>query len=361
MNFEKTVILGLGKYTSETSLTSEEIEKQLEPVYSGLKLPEGRLELMTGIKERKVWPRGTKPSDLSTGAALDLFKRSKVNPQDVDLLIHSSVCRDFLEPSTASVVHSKLNLSEHCMIFDLSNACLGVINAMVMAAQMIERGQMKKALIVSGENGGPLLEETIKSLNEKMAKGELNRKNIKKYIANLTIGSAATAILLGSKDEYPEAPSLTSAVVATDSSAHVLCQGDGSPDSLMMETDSEALLHKGVALARMTYEKFKKVSGWQTKDLNYVLTHQVGRAHEELTLKTLGVEELPTYRTYPEYGNTGSSALPLTLVELVHNKTTSLNTGDKICLMGIGSGLTSIILGLTWGKLPVKNMETYHE
>lgn len=354
MNFEKTVLLGLDKFVSETSISSEEIEKRLEPVYKGLKLPEGRLELMTGIKERKVWPRGTRPSDLSINAAKNLFRASKVKKEDVDLLIHSSVCRDFLEPSTASVVHHGLGLKDHCMIFDLSNACLGVINSMVMAAQMIERGQIKKALIVSGENGGPLLEETIESLNKKMESGELTRKNIKKYIANLTIGSAATAILLGSKDEYPEAPSLTSAVVATDSTAHVLCQGDGSPDSLMMETDSEALLHKGVTLAKKTFEAFKEKSEWEIKDLNFVLTHQVGRAHEELTLKTLGVEELPTYRTYPEYGNTGSSALPLTLVELVNNKTVTINHGDKICLMGIGSGLTSIILGLEWGRLPLK-------
>jgi 3-oxoacyl-[acyl-carrier-protein] synthase III len=354
MNFEKTVILGLEKFVSDVSLTSSEIEEKLAPVYKGLKLPEGRLELMTGIKERKVWPRGTRPSHLSTQAAENLFRGSKIKRDEVDLLIHSSVCRDFLEPSTASVVHHSLGLKEHCMIFDLSNACLGVINSMVMAAQMIERGQIKKALIVSGENGGPLLEETINSLNKKMENGELTRKNIKKYIANLTIGSAATAILLGSKDEYPEAPAITTAVVATDSSAHVLCQGDGSPDSLMMETDSEALLHKGVTLATHTFEKFKKSSKWEIKDLNYVLTHQVGKAHEELTLKTLGVEELPTYRTYPEYGNTGSSALPLTLIELMKNKTVSLNPKDKICLMGIGSGLTSIIMGLEWGQLPLK-------
>lgn len=354
MNFEKTVLLGLEKFTSDTSITSEEIEKRLSPVYQGLKLPEGRLELMTGIKERKVWPRGTKPSDLSIEAAKNLFRTSKVQKNEIGLLIHASVCRDFLEPSTASVVHHGLELSEDCMIFDLSNACLGVINSMVMAAQMIERGQITKALIVSGENGGPLLEETIEALNRKMENGELTRKNIKKFIANLTIGSAATAILLGTKEEYPEAPSLTSAVVATDSSAHVLCQGDGSPDSLMMETDSETLLHKGVALAKHTFEKFKNISQWKIEDLNYVLTHQVGKAHEELTLKTLGVEELPTYRTYPEYGNTGSSALPLTLIELVKNKTSTLHKGDKICLMGIGSGLTSIILGLEWGILPLK-------
>lgn len=354
MKFEKTVIAGFGSYLSDTILTSEEIEARLSPVYKGLKLPEGRLELMTGIKERRVWPRGTRPSDLSIGAAKDLFSKGAHNLDEVDLLIHASVCRDFLEPSTASVVHHGLCLSENCMIFDLSNACLGVINGLVMAAQLIERGQIRKALIVSGENGGPLLEETIEQLNKKVQSGELTRKNIKKYIANLTIGSAATAILLAKKEDYPNAPSLESAVVATDSSAHILCQGDGSPESLMMETDSEALLHKGVELAKKTWEKFQTTSGWTREDLTYVLTHQVGKAHEELTLKSLGLEEVPTYRTYPHFGNTGSSALPLTLIKLVEDSTTHLKEDFKLALMGIGSGLTSIILGVKWGELPQK-------
>lgn len=354
MEFKNTVLLGLAHHHSNDSVSSEEIEERMAPVYEGLKLPYGRLELMTGIKSREVWPKGTRPSDLSISAGKKLIEMYDINKSEIDLLIHASVCRDFLEPSTASVVHYGLGLKEECMIFDLSNACLGVINALVMAAQMIERGQIRNALIVSGENSGPLLEETIHSLNEKVKNGELNRKNIKKYIANLTIGSAATALLIGSKEKNPSAPCLANAVVKTDSSAHVLCQGDGNPNSLMMETDSETLLHKGVTLAKKTFEEFKRNSGWSISDLSYVLTHQVGKAHEELTLKALEVYNVPTYRTYPQYGNTGSSALPLTLIKMVQDKTITLRPKEKICLMGIGSGLTSIILGLEWGHLPLK-------
>lgn len=350
MNFEKTALLALAHHVPDTAHTSDELEEKLSVVYDKLKLPKGRLELMTGIKERRLWPVGTRPSDLSTRAALNLKEENNQSFEDVDLLIHASVCRDFLEPSTASVVHANLSLNPGCMIFDLSNACLGVINGITMAAQMIERGQIRKALIVSGENGGPLVEDTISGLKEKVAKGEINRKSIKKYIANLTIGSAATAILLGPNEN--NAPLLKHAVVRTDSSANILCQGDGNPHGLMMETDSEALMLKGVALAKETWAKFKEESGWREKDLNWVLTHQVGKAHEELTLKTLECQEVPTFRTYPYFGNTGSSALPLTLSMLNQSKDRPLNqTKGKVALMGIGSGLTSIILGLEWGQL----------
>jgi len=351
MKFKNTRILAIESFLPTEMTTSDDIEENLSEVYQKLKLPIGRLEMMTGIKERRLWPSGTRPSDLSTNAAEKIFKTKPQLRDKIDLLIHSSVCRDFLEPSTASVIHANLSLKTESMIFDLSNACLGAINAIVMAAHMIDAGTIKHALIVTGENGGPLLEETTTMLNQKARSGELNRKNIKKYIANLTIGSAATAILLGSGDLYPQCPEVLGGAVCTDSSANDLCRGDGSPHSLMMETDSEALLHKGIALAKLTWQKAKDELGWNKDSLDWVLTHQVGKAHEELTLNALEVNEVPTFRTYPYLGNTGSSALPVTLEQLISNQTTYLKNDDHIALMGIGSGLTSMILGVRWGKL----------
>jgi 3-oxoacyl-[acyl-carrier-protein] synthase III len=346
MTFNNVVIAHIEDSLSEESYSSDFIEKQLAPTYDKLKLPEGRLELMTGIKERRFWPVGTKPSDLSTNVATKLIERCQVDKNDIGLLIHASVCRDFLEPSTASVVHHNLGLNSDAMIFDLSNACLGMMNAMVMAANMIESGQIKTALIVSGENGKPLVEETIKTLNAGAQNGTITRKNIKSYIANLTIGSAATAMLLGHHNDFPHAPKLKGGVVATDSSANHLCQGDGDRHQLMMKTDSEALMKQGVTLAQLTWKKLQASLSVDKNSFDWVLTHQVGKAHEELTLKTLGLEHLPTFRTYPYLGNTGSSALPITLSHL--QKTGDIKKGHRLNLMGIGSGLTSLMLEVQW-------------
>jgi 3-oxoacyl-[acyl-carrier-protein] synthase-3 len=337
---------GIADVTSDEHYSSDFIENRLQPTYERLKLPAGRLELMTGINERRLWPVGTRSSDLSTMAAKKLLETSTINSQDIDLLIHSSVCRDFLEPATSSVIHSNLKLNDNAMIFDLSNACLGMINSIVVAGNMIESGQIKTALIVSGENASPLLEETIRFLNNGSLDGSINRKNIKKYIANLTIGSAATAILLAHKDDFPDAPKIVGGSVLTDSSANELCQGDGNGHSLMMETDSEALMHKGVNLAIKNWKKAKETLSWENSDLDWVLTHQVGIAHEKMTLESLGVQEVPTFKTFPYLGNTGSSALPITLSHLKDKNLIKKN--DKLALMGIGSGLTSIILGIQW-------------
>ena len=99
--FKNTIIRGLTSYLPEERLSSEALELKLSPLYERLNLPHGRLELMTGIKERRLWEPGTRPSDLSTNAAKKLFNENQIDKNKVDLLIHSSVCRDFLEPSTA--------------------------------------------------------------------------------------------------------------------------------------------------------------------------------------------------------------------------------------------------------------------
>jgi len=330
-------------YLPETIVSSEQIEARLDPLYQKLKLPHGRLELMTGIKERRMWSPGTRPSQLSSMAGNNLIEKLNINKEEIGLLVHSSVCRDFLEPATSSVVHHGLGLDENCMIFDLSNACLGVLSGMTIAAKMIESGTIEKALIVSGENGGPLLESTI---NELLTKEDINRKSIKKYIANLTIGSAAVAVLLSGKKSEQTPHRLVGGSNMTDSEAHILCQGDGDPNSLSMQTDSEKLLEAGIKLASKNIEELYSSLEWKKDDLAYAIGHQVGKAHEEQTMSAMGLSEVETITTYDFLGNTGSAALPVTLSHLEEKK--DLKEGDKIALLGIGSGLTSIMLGVEW-------------
>ena len=325
----------------ELFMTSDDIESELSALYERAKLPAGRLELQTGIKRRGYWKKGTAPSTIATGAAekiLENFPREKI-----DLLIHASVCRDFLEPATAAKVHWNLKLSPHCMISDLSNACLGVLSSMLLAGQMIESGAIKTALIVSGENSGPLLEETINFLKNDPT---MDRKRIKPFIASLTIGSAGVAFLLTHESLAPNAPKILGGTTLTDSASSELCQGDGSTQGLMMETDSEALLKAGVKLSIDNWEKCRKVLGWQNSDVNKIIPHQVGVAHRLAMLTELGLPLDRDFQTFEYFGNTGSAALPLTLIKATEAQ--FFKPQDKIALLGIGSGLTSTMLGMEW-------------
>ena len=93
---------------------------------------------MSGIKERRLWDRGTLPSQAAIMAGKDTLQKADISPDKVDCLFFTSVSRDMMEPATASFVHHGLNLSKDCLIFDISNACLGFLDGMMMLANMIE-------------------------------------------------------------------------------------------------------------------------------------------------------------------------------------------------------------------------------
>lgn len=342
MQFQRTVLTGLVAELPPEVWTSDEVERRLAPLYSRLKLPEGRLELMTGIKERRFWPQAMRASEASALAGRRAMAAAGVGPADIDLLIHASVCRDRLEPSTAAYVHGLLGLGPQVQIMDISNACLGFLNAVVMAAGLVESGQIRRALICAGENGKPLVEHTIRQLNETLS---LTRDSIKPYFANLTIGAGASAAVV-CREEIAGADliRLRSAAWETDSSANQLCEGDTSAHELDMRTDSEALLVAGVGLAQRCWGRFKKESGWTEATPQKIITHQVGRRHSLLLFEKLGLDPAKDYQSFDHLGNVGSVSLPATLA--LARSAGKINQGDKIALLGIGSGLASLMMAV---------------
>ncbi len=337
MNNLDISLYGIDYVEPDKFITSDEIEETLRPVYEKLKLPFGRIEMQTGIQSRGIY-ENKMPSTISTLAAKNLFKESSIKADEIDLLIHGSVCRDFLEPSTASVIHDSLGLRPDCMSFDLSNACLGVVSSIQTAAHMIKTGAIKYALIVTGENSKPLIDQTLKTILES---DDINRKSIKKFFANFTIGSAGVALIIGPRNE--ELPLIHTGVSLTDSSAHKLCQGDGSQSGLVMETDSEALKIAGVNLAKKCFDEFRKMNECE---IDHYICHQVGIHHRNFLYEMLKLDLTKDHTSFDKYGNTGSAALPLTLALAVKNK--RFKRGAEIALLGIGSGLHTQMLGVTW-------------
>jgi len=343
MNFKNVAIESLAYALPDEVWTSADVEAKLAPVYERLHLPEGRLELMTGIKERRFFPAGSRASEASAQAGEAVLNKSAFDRSEIDLLIHSAVCRDRLEPATAAYVHGLLGLPGKTQIFDVSNACLGFLNAMVIAASMIESGQIERALIVSGENGRPLVEHTLQQL----LNPELTRKSIKPYFANLTIGAGAVGAVLCHKNLAPEScPLVTAAVVETDSSANQLCQGDSAGDALEMLTDSEELLVAGIGVATRAWTRFVEATGWTAETPDRVITHQVGKAHSRELFKALGLDLAKDYTTFETLGNVGSVSCPITLARAIEDGV--FVAGQKAALLGIGSGLSSLMMAVEW-------------
>lgn len=348
----KNVCLEAFGYTlPDEIVSSDEIEHRLRPLYERLRLPPGRLELMTGIRERRFWPPGTLPGEKSIESGNSAIKSAGIDRRIIGALVHGSVCRDHLEPATACRVHHGLGLSRNCLIYDVSNACLGILNGVVQVANMIELGQIRAGLVVGSEGGRQLVETTIDELNRDVA---LTRDIVKRAVASLTIGSASCAVLLAHREVSRARHRLLGGVGRANTDFHELCRS-GADEAVvggmqpLMDTDSEQLMHEGVALGAESFDRFLTALGWRTSEIDQTFCHQVGVAHRRLMLERLGLNPARDYSTVEWLGNTGSAALPITMALGI--EAGRVKAGDRIAMLGIGSGINVVMLGVQWAEI----------
>lgn len=357
MKYANVAIEGLAYTLPDEIVTSAELEARLAPLYTRLRLPEGRLELMTGIRERRFWPASTLPGDHSIVTVRKLLESSSIDPAEVCMLVHASVCRDYIEPATACRVHHDAELPDDCLVYDVSNACLGILNGMIQVANAIELGQVRAGIVVGTEDARPIVENTIRVLNSDES---LTRDQMKLAVATLTLGSGSVAVLLTHRDLNSAGRGAAGQILAAHGRAHTvgnaLCRGtyqpvpaaDGSMTSVapVMLTDSEQLLVEGIAAAGPTFEGFLRETGWLRGDIARTICHQVGSAHRKLMLSTLELDPARDFTSYETLGNTGSVALPITLAMAAEAGV--LSAGERVALMGIGSGVNVLMMGVEW-------------
>jgi 3-oxoacyl-[acyl-carrier-protein] synthase-3 len=328
-------------------VTSAELEDRLAPLYDALHLQPGQLEALTGIEERRWWEPGTPVAAGAVAAGRKAVAAAGVDPSTIDAVIYAGVCRDLFEPATACIVAHEVGASPGAAVFDLSNACLGVVNGIVDLANRIELGQIRRGLVVSCE--------TAREINEVMI-GRMLRKGdmeyFKKALTTLTGGSGAAAVLVGPAHRDASPGRL---VVAGEQRAapehHGLCtwglEGEGEGRVLpYMDTDSVSVLKYGVDLGRRTWEGLLGEAGWTTAEVDRVICHQVGSGHQEAILRSLGVPPEPDFATYRWLGNMGTVSLPLTAA--LAEERGVLLPGQRVGLLGIGSGLNCMMLALQW-------------
>jgi 3-oxoacyl-[acyl-carrier-protein] synthase III len=350
MQYQNVCLESVGYCLPPERVSSAQLEQRLRPLYDRLRLPEGRLELMSGIRERRVWRTGVLPSDKSVISGQQALAAANWAPSRVGALIHASVCRDHLEPATACKVHHQLGLPPDCLIYDVSNACLGLLNGVLQIANMIELGQIESGLVLGSEGSRALMESTIDALNRDET---LTRSSIKPALASLTIGSASAAILLTHRKASQTENRLVAAARRTHSQFHGLCQSgrdEAAADGMrpLMDTDSERLLEEGVATGAATFADFKRVTGWQPGMIQRTICHQVGSAHRRRMLETFELDPERDFTTFEWLGNTGAAALPVSLGLAARQGW--LDQAERLALLGIGSGINCLMLAVEWRR-----------
>lgn len=356
MNYSRVFIDAIGYELPPVVVTTTELEARLRPVYHDLHIQEGQLEALTGIVERRWWEPGFPLSQGAVRAARKALAASNVRPADVQVLIYAAVCRENFEPATACQVAASLGLNPET-VYDLSNACLGVLNGIVDIANRIELGQIRAGMVVSCE--------TAREINDAMIDTMLKSRSMdvfKTSLATLTGGSGAVAVLVtdGSFAVEPRRRLVGGSTLA-EPQHHGLCRwglntvtalGERSLENMLhvarqfMSTDSVAVLKFGVDLGLRTWKAFLGRLGWATDTVDKVICHQVGSGHRESVLGALGIDRAKDYSTYEFLGNIGTVSLPLTAA--LAEEREFLRAGDRVGLLGIGSGLNCLMLGVEW-------------
>ena len=382
MHYRRVYLESIGYELPPVVVSTAELEKRLKPFYDQHRLGFGQLELLTGINERRWWQPGHRLSQGAATAGRHALAKADFDPKNVDILIYAGVCREQYEPATACAVASELGISSGATMYDLSNACLGVLNGVVEVANRIELGQCRSGLVVSCESAREINEIAIDQVNSAKSVDVFRSS-----LATFTGGSGAVAVLVtgddlatgrrrlvgGAAQNAPEhhdlckwgvrsllpgavgrmidqkVPPLLEHVLGTQAGALVRQGIERGMRHVMMpfmETHAGEVLKHGVELGTRTWANFLAKMGWDAADIDKVICHQVGAGHRDAIMKGFGLANHQDYSTFPYLGNVGTVSLPVTAA--IAEERGFLTPGDRVGFLGIGSGLNCLMLGLEW-------------
>jgi 3-oxoacyl-[acyl-carrier-protein] synthase-3 len=319
----------------------------------GLRLPEGRLttdelmgrmrhktdidlEALTGIHERRVAGDGEDSFTLALGAARDCLARSDRGPEDVDLLVNTSITKyqgglsHRYEPPLSLSLKEALGASG-ALNFDLSNACAGMLTGVFILNDFIRRGDIECGMVVSGECISGLSASATREV----------RSILSDQMASLTLGDAGAAVLV---ERAPEgAPGIDVAGFTTLSEHSRLCLGFPSrtgPGGTMY-TDAPEIQRVALEDSPPLIREALRRNGIEYSDVDYLIPHQTSaRAIEK------GMQQLAARRgsgpkhvvsNVEHFGNTASTTHFVALYRYLQEG--RFNAGDRIMLLSFASGL----------------------
>lgn len=338
MLFEDIVIAGLAHVEAPHRIATSHIEDYLADTLDRVGLPPGMFQQLTGIEARRWWDPGVQPDEIAAWVGEKVIEQVGVDRARIGVLMNTSVCRQYLEPATACMVHHRLKLSPRCRNFDVSNACLAFLNAMELGAMMIGAGQTDYVLIVDGEGSREIQEATL----ERLSGPTTTAAEIRDQIATLTLGSGGAAMLLSRRALHPDAPRFEGGAIRAATEWNHLCRGTHTH----MRTDSRAMLQAGTDLARPAFADAAELLGWSDATVDHILMHQVSLVHTRQISLALGLDPSKAWISMVEHGNVGSASIPFTWSQGIDAG--RARPGDHLALLGMGSGLNAACMRVVW-------------
>ncbi|MEU9305893.1 3-oxoacyl-[acyl-carrier-protein] synthase III C-terminal domain-containing protein [Streptomyces sp. NPDC048269] len=312
--------------------TSQAIEDRLREHSPALRIRPGLLYRMYGLQERIVADQGVLPSDLASHAGRRALAQAGLEPGDVDLLVFASVSADVQEPANAHIVAAKMGLT--CPVFDVSNACNSVLNALEVADALIRCGRYRRILITCGETLSRLSRWTMTS-----------RQEMRTALASMTGGDIGAALLVEAAAE-PGMIASTFMANSTGWPAATLYNPHHAPGLPRgLDIDSEQLLASFLGLDTRAVQWLKE-HDTDPGELSLVCVHQPSVPFVNTFCERLGVRPDTVVPTFPHTGNVAAATLPLQLA--LAGERGRLRPGMKIALFGLASGASGAVMLINW-------------
>jgi 3-oxoacyl-[acyl-carrier-protein] synthase-3 len=348
-NFKHVCIEAMVLSSPPIKVASSELEDRLAPLYQRLSVPFGTLEKLSGVRSRNFWDGSMLPSKVATLAATQALDESSFSREHIGAIFNCSVTRDYFEPATSCLIHRNLGLGEYAMAMDISNACIGFSNGILMVANMIERGIIKAGLVTSGEIVERVIDAHIRHL---LAKEDITREQLLKLLPSFTLGSGAVAFVLCHESLSTKGHKLLGSVARSATQFSELCMGNADyvlsqrDFNPLMETESSKLITSAATLGGRMWADASEAFNWSKQDIDHIFCHQVGKQVNQAFYEEMGLEMEKEFTIYKDWGNLISAALPACLV--IGSKQKNIKPRDKVLLTAFGSGLNSIFTAIEW-------------
>lgn len=319
-------ITAVGGYVPEYILTNQELEKMVDTT-------DEWITSRTGIKERRILKgkdKGT--SHLGIEAAKNLFSKSKVRPEEIDLLICATTTPDMQFPATANLIAAELGCV-NAFSYDISAACSGFLYALNTGAQFITAGTAQKVLIIGADKMSSIVDYEDRA-------------------TCIIFGDGAGAVLL---EPSTEGVGIMDAILKSDGNGwvhlHQKAGGSKRPASLETVTAKEHYIYQeGQTVFKFAVKNMAEVSaeimernGMTADDVQWLVPHQANLRIINATAERMDLDKDKVMLNIQRYGNTTSGTIPLCLWEWE----SQLKKGDNIILAAFGGGFT-------WGSTYIK-------
>ena len=325
----RVALTGIAAYLPPQQRSSTEVESLIAASSPQVRVPRGIVELMTGIRCRRVAADGVNASDLAAAAGHRVLDKTGIDPADVDLLIYASVSQDLVEPATANIVQEKLGT--HGPVFDLKNACNSFLNALQVAEALIQNGTYRTILVTVGELPSRCIKWSVR-----------DRRDLRLSFPGYTLGDAGAAAVLQPSENgrgiYYRSFKTASrfwnlGVIPGGGSMHprgdewTYIQGDGSQLKDAFFEVGPGILQDALA-----------ATGTACADYQRVLVHQVSMPFIRTFLEMSGVPQEKIVVTLPELGNMGAASLPVAFA--LAEERGEIHRGDRLMWIGLAGGIS---------------------